>query len=69
MVLSLVPIAWAILPDTPASISSNTMVATGSTWVNTAFIANRNRLISPPDAIAAKGCNGSPGLGLNRNVI
>ncbi len=34
-----------------------------------ALSANKNRLISPPEAVSAKGCKGSPRLGLNSKTI
>ena len=50
-------------PLTPASISSNTIVSTGSCPESTLLIASIVRLISPPEAIRASGRSGSPRLG------
>ena len=54
-------------PETPVSISSNTMEPTPSASIEMAFSASMMRESSPPDAMEAMGRSGSPGLGEMRN--
>ena len=59
------PTSTAALPPTPASISSNTNVGTGSAPANTTSTASISRDSSPPEAPRCSGRNAVPGCAAN----
>ena len=63
----ILPIASAIFPDTPVSISSNSIVGSLVLRATMDFRASMTRDVSPPEAMRSRLWSPSPPLALNRN--